>query len=131
MRGPGRQDGSGRGEVGTPGDANGHRSRLSTGPSAWLAASPPIAGKPHPQPGGLRGDDGSSSQVGSVGLDHAKRHVGLQERGHPDQAQDACVRQASDDGELAELLVERDEDARLGEGAGEDLDVARVDRPVA
>jgi hypothetical protein len=44
-------------------------------------------------------------------LDDPESDLGLLQGRQPNQAQDACVRQLADDGELAEVLVERDEDA--------------------
>jgi hypothetical protein len=69
--------------------------------------------------------------VAGARKDDPERHLRLLQRGQPDQAQDASVRQLADDGKLAEVLVERHEDTGLGEGAGKDLLVARVGLPVA
>ena len=63
-------------------------------------------------------------------LDHPQGDLGLLQRGQANQAQDAGVGQLADDGELAEVLVER-EDATLGKSVAQDLLVARVCRPVA
>ena len=64
-------------------------------------------------------------------LDDLKGHLGLLPRGQTDEPQDARMGKAAGDGELAEVLVERDQDPTFGEGKGEDLLVAGVGRPVS
>lgn len=74
----------------------------------------------------LHGHNGASSQLFSVLLDYRLANCALAFRRDPDQTYDTRVLVTTDNRQLAEVLVERDEDPLLSVSLLENLFVTRI-----
>jgi hypothetical protein len=85
-----------------------------------------VGRRPHSYASRLHGDNGTSSQLLSVLLDYHRTDSALAFRRDFDQAHDTRVLMTTDNRQLSEILVERDQDPIVSVSLSKDLFVTRI-----
>jgi hypothetical protein len=86
--------------------------------------------RPNPHSPGFHRNDRSGFQLGLVQFGRAQHSVRLCRSGKIDQADDSVVTDVADNRQLAEILVERNDAARLGDGLSEQFVVTGIFREI-
>ena len=108
------------------------RPRHFTGPDRSLRRRSVVArfGRANPDASRLDGYDGAFREQRAMRVDCRDSSQALVSSADVDQAQDASMANASDDGQFAEVLVERDHGLLMFRGVREDREVSGILGPV-